>query len=72
MGWGLSEGSAAGFPGAVRETVITVNHEINNPLTTILGAAQVLLAFPEGGAERPHAGPVEDDRSGVERVGSYF
>jgi len=43
VGWGLSEGSAAGFPGAVRETVITVNHEINNPLTTILGAAQVLL-----------------------------
>lgn len=28
---------------AVKETVITVNHEVNNPLTTILGAAQMLL-----------------------------
>lgn len=28
---------------AVRQTAITVNHEVNNPLTTILGAAQVLM-----------------------------
>jgi len=28
---------------AVKETAITVNHEVNNPLTTILGAAQLLL-----------------------------
>ena len=28
---------------AIRETAITVNHEINNPLTTILAIAQVLL-----------------------------
>ena len=28
---------------AVRETAITVNHEVNNPLTTILATAQMLL-----------------------------
>jgi PAS domain S-box-containing protein len=33
----------AGRLEAVRETAITVNHEINNPLTTILAIAQVLL-----------------------------
>lgn len=32
---------------AVRETAITVNHEINNPLTTILAIAQVLLMSPD-------------------------
>ena len=33
---------------AVKETAITVNHEVNNPLTTILGAAQMLLLSPDG------------------------
>jgi len=33
---------------AVKETAITVNHEVNNPLTTILGAAQMLLLSQEG------------------------
>jgi PAS domain S-box-containing protein len=33
----------AGRLEAVKETAITVNHEINNPLTTILAIAQVLL-----------------------------
>lgn len=37
----------AGRLEAVRETAITVNHEINNPLTTILAIAQVLLMSPE-------------------------
>ena len=37
---------------AVRETAITVNHEINNPLTTILGAAQVLLLSQEELSEK--------------------
>ncbi len=32
---------------AVKETAITVNHEINNPLTTILGSAQLLLMSKE-------------------------
>ncbi|MDA0709479.1 MAG: PAS domain-containing protein [bacterium] len=32
---------------AVKETAITVNHEVNNPLTTILGAAQLLLLSDE-------------------------
>ncbi len=36
----------AGRLEAVRETAITVNHEINNPLTTILAIAQVLLMAP--------------------------
>jgi len=30
---------------AVRQTAITVNHEINNPLMTILATAQVLLRY---------------------------
>ena len=29
--------------GAVQETAVTVNHEINNPLTAILGNVQLLL-----------------------------
>jgi C4-dicarboxylate-specific signal transduction histidine kinase len=29
--------------GAVRETAIAVNHEVNNPLTTILATAQMLM-----------------------------
>lgn len=33
---------------AVKETAITVNHEVNNPLTTILGAAQMLLLSQSG------------------------
>lgn len=33
---------------AVKETAITVNHEVNNPLTTILGAAQMLLLSQDG------------------------
>jgi PAS domain S-box-containing protein len=33
---------------AVRETAVTVNHEINNPLATILGIAQVLLMSAKG------------------------
>ncbi len=37
----------AGRLEAVRETAITVNHEINNPLTTILAIAQVLLMSGE-------------------------
>jgi len=37
----------AGRLEAVRETAITVNHEINNPLTTILAIAQVLLMAPD-------------------------
>jgi len=37
---------------AVRETAITVNHEVNNPLTTILGAAQVLLMSQENLSDR--------------------
>lgn len=38
----------AGRLEAVRETAITVNHEINNPLTTILAIAQVLLMSGKG------------------------
>jgi PAS domain S-box-containing protein len=37
----------AGRLEAVKETAITVNHEINNPLTTILAIAQVLLMSGE-------------------------
>lgn len=33
---------------AVKETAITVNHEVNNPLTTILGSAQMLLLSSDG------------------------
>jgi signal transduction histidine kinase len=33
---------------AVKETAITVNHEVNNPLTTILGSAQMLLLAQDG------------------------
>ena len=37
---------------AVRETAITVNHEINNPLMTILATAQVLLLSQDDLNER--------------------
>lgn len=40
----------AGRLEAVKETAITVNHEINNPLATILAIAQVLL-MPEKGLD---------------------
>ncbi|MCZ6633772.1 MAG: PAS domain-containing protein [bacterium] len=33
---------------AVRQTAITVNHEVNNPLTTILSVAQLLLLGEKG------------------------
>ncbi len=32
---------------AVRETAVTVNHEVNNPLTTILATVQILLLSEE-------------------------
>jgi PAS domain S-box-containing protein len=42
----------AGRLEAVKETAITVNHEINNPLTTILAIAQVLLMSGENLEEK--------------------
>jgi len=33
---------------AIRETAVTVNHEINNPLMSILATAQTLLMAPKG------------------------
>ena len=36
---------------AVRQTAITVNHEVNNPLTTILATAQMLLLSEKGLSE---------------------
>ena len=32
----------------INDTAVAVNHEINNPLTAILGNAQLLLAKSEG------------------------
>ncbi|MBT4138013.1 MAG: PAS domain-containing protein [Candidatus Latescibacteria bacterium] len=40
---------------AVKETAITVNHEVNNPLTTILGAAQMLLLSQDGLSDKVRA-----------------
>lgn len=34
--------------GAVTDTAVTVNHEVNNPLTAILGNVQLLLSKNEG------------------------
>jgi len=33
---------------AVTDTAVTVNHEVNNPLTAILGNVQLLLSRPQG------------------------
>ncbi|MGH8016471.1 MAG: histidine kinase dimerization/phospho-acceptor domain-containing protein [Candidatus Zixiibacteriota bacterium] len=36
---------------AVTDTAVTVNHEVNNPLTAILGNVQLLLSRPQGLSE---------------------
>ncbi len=36
---------------AVTETAVTVNHEVNNPLTAILGNVQLILSRPQGLSE---------------------
>jgi len=36
---------------AVTDTAVTVNHEINNPLTAILGNVQLILSRPQGLSE---------------------
>ena len=42
---------------AIGEVVITVNHEINNPLTSIIGLAEILeLAFQTGKHEKVREG----------------
>ncbi len=37
--------------GAVTDTAVTVNHEVNNPLTAILGNVQLILSRPQGLSE---------------------
>jgi signal transduction histidine kinase len=36
---------------AVTDTAVTVNHEVNNPLTAILGNVQLILSRPQGLSE---------------------